>query len=222
MIIKETATAFIAAPEGTHIARCFAVIELGTQLPGNPSFAPARKVMLGFELPNETVVRDGVAKPLVIWKEYNASLSEKATLRKHLQGWRGRAFSAEELQGFQLEKILGAPALITIIHKRSQSGSTRGDIETIARPPANYPCPPPVTPKLFFEIPMGNGQAFINVPEWLQKKIVSSPEWADVVKTHTQVAPQAPAAPVGGPNAVVTGEDVPEDFPQEEDDQIPF
>ena len=45
-------------PAGVHHAVCYAVIDLGTQDPGNPTFRPSRKVMILWELPYETIATD--------------------------------------------------------------------------------------------------------------------------------------------------------------------
>ncbi|MHA1379626.1 MAG: hypothetical protein ACTSRG_14730 [Candidatus Helarchaeota archaeon] len=44
------------------------------------------------------------------------SLHAKATMRKFLESWRGKKFTKEELEGFDLQKILGKPCQLQIIH----------------------------------------------------------------------------------------------------------
>jgi hypothetical protein len=51
-----------------------------------------------------------------VQKRYTASLNEKATLRKDLESWRGKPFTKEELAAFDLEKLLGANGLFSVVH----------------------------------------------------------------------------------------------------------
>ena len=37
-------------------------------------------------------------EPFLVWKRYTLSLGDKATLRAHLEAWRGRKFTADELE----------------------------------------------------------------------------------------------------------------------------
>jgi hypothetical protein len=64
----------------------------------------AFKIVLLFELCNETIERDGKTAPISINKEYTLSLGKKSVLRKHLETWRGRPFTDEELKGFEVGK----------------------------------------------------------------------------------------------------------------------
>src|SRR5690606_8381199 len=83
---------FKRAPAGSHVAVCNLVADCGLQ----PGFEgkPQRKIYVRFEIPSERVEyeKDGkqVEGPLTIGSFYTASMNEKATLRKHLEGWRGR------------------------------------------------------------------------------------------------------------------------------------
>lgn len=113
LIVTASASSdFAPAPAGSHLARCYRIIDLGSQTTewkGKPK--TSRKVMFTWELHGEDgegkplLTDDG--KPLMVSKRYTFSLSEKATLRAHLVGWRGRDFTLDELAGFDLEKVLG-------------------------------------------------------------------------------------------------------------------
>src|SRR5688572_6383173 len=103
---------FTPAPEGTHQAVCVDVIDKGL-LP-NPfkEGALQKKVDLAWQL-SET--RDD-GKRFVVFKRYTASLNDKATLRHDLEGWRGRPFTAAELEGFDLENVIGKNCLLNVVH----------------------------------------------------------------------------------------------------------
>jgi hypothetical protein len=57
-------------------------------------------------------------RPFELAPLYTASLHEKAKLRKDLESWRGRAFTPEELKGFDLEKLIGANCQIQVVHAK--------------------------------------------------------------------------------------------------------
>jgi hypothetical protein len=55
-------------------------------------------------------------RPFVVSKTYNATLHEKANLHKDLVTWRGKPFSDEDLLGFDISKMIGAPAMLHVEH----------------------------------------------------------------------------------------------------------
>lgn len=111
-------------PAGSHIAVCDIVADLGMQ-PGSALYPkPKRQVVIRFEIPAERVEyeKDGkkMIGPAVISKTYTASMNEKATLRKHLESWRGKSFTDDEAEKFDISAILGKPCMLTVMH--SQKG----------------------------------------------------------------------------------------------------
>lgn len=135
------------------------------------------KVMLMFEVPGETIEIDGTTTPMTIQKEYTLSLSEKANLRHDLQSWRGRDFNAKELEGFAVEKVLGQPCLLSVIHKISAKKKTYAHIASISGLPKGVQCPPQFHKLVRFEIDDGMHETFKALPEWIQKKIAACEEW---------------------------------------------
>lgn len=115
MILKEEGTSFTPAPADTHVAVCVDFADLGTYddvWQGETKRSP--KCRLVFEI-DATRPEDG--KRYIVSTMMTASLSEKANLRKFLNQWRGRPFADEELKGFDTERLIGAPALLSVIHK---------------------------------------------------------------------------------------------------------
>lgn len=165
---------FKPCPMGSHIARCIGVIDLGTQ--DSPNFAASWKVMLNFEIPGERVEVDGEPAPMTISKEYTLSLNEKATLRAHLESWRGRAFSAAELKGFEVANVLTHPCMISVIHKTSGKGKTYANISTISGLPKGVECPPIWHKPVKYEITDGKNEVFNALPNWIQAKILAAEE----------------------------------------------
>ena len=173
-IAKETKT-YDPCPAGTHVARCFGCVSLGTQ--HSPLFADAFKVMLMFELPFETIATEEGDKPMTISKEYTLSLGKKAFLRKDLDAWRGKPFTPEELEGFEVSNVVGAPCQLTIIHTISKTkGNTYAKIEGITGLAKGMTCPAQVHTSVKYEIDDGENAVFKALPEWIQKKIIASEE----------------------------------------------
>lgn len=178
---------FTPVPAGAHVSRCFASIALGTQKPNNPSFNPSFKVMLMFETPNELV--EGTDDPMTIGKEYTCSLSEKANLRKDLAGWRGRDFTAEELQGFDVANVVGQPCILSVINYTKQNGNTGSKINSISKLPKGSACPNAVHKPIIYEIEHGRNDVFQALPDWIKKKIEECEEWQNPAPSRSNPAP---------------------------------
>lgn len=209
-ILVGSNTTYTPAPAGNHVARCCWMIDLGTQtdtFQGREE--SARKLMLGFELPEETHIfreEDGPL-PYIVSREFRASLHKKAALRAFLEGWRGRAFTEEELKGFDLAVLIGKECLVNVVHKTSSSGRTRAEITGAARLPKGAVCPPAVMPRHLFHLGETlDIEALNRLPEWIREKLQGSPEYRKLV------APQSP------PNHSAAADEA-DGF---QDDDIPF
>lgn len=173
-VVKASESDFKPMPAGTHLARCYGMVSLGTQPANNPQFKPTFKIMYLFEVPEELTEQ---GKPFTIAKEFSAFLSEKANLRHALEGWRGRAFTKEELDGFDVAKVVGHPCMISVVHKTSAKNKVYSDIISISAPPKGLQCKPQVHAKVVYEIEMGKGDVYKSLPEYIQKKIAQCLEW---------------------------------------------
>lgn len=129
---------FLPAPAGTHAAVCCDIIDLGVlKVNYGGKEKSQHKVRIVWQLAE---LRPSDGKPFQASKRYTNSLHEKASLRKDLESWRGRAFSEEELKGFDLEKLLSIPAFLNIIH--AQKGSdTYANVVGIMRLPKQMEAP---------------------------------------------------------------------------------
>jgi len=107
--------------EGVFQAVCYGLFDLGLQY-SEKWDKTAHRVLLSWELPEQRmeIERDGktLNLPRAISREYTLSLHKKAQLRKDLEAWRGRIFTAEELAGFDLQKILGSNCMIQVLHTK--------------------------------------------------------------------------------------------------------
>lgn len=196
LTVTETAGSFELAPAGAHRAVCFKLIDIGTQRTeylGQPR--SNRKILVGWELPDEPMA-DG--KPFACFKRYTASLSEKAALRADLEAWRGRPFTAEELAGFDLKKIISTPCLLNVVHTE-KGGRTFADVGSLMPLPKGTPRPAPINPPVFFDLDAPDMQVFAALGEKLQAQILASPEG--------QKLKAAPAAPAPAGNGFASMED---------------
>jgi hypothetical protein len=172
---------------GTTIGVLVSLVDLGcqkTNWDGEEKWSP--KVRLTFELPDQVidgeVVENGkttkVTKPMMVSLELTRSLGERATLRKHLESWRGAAFTAKELASFSLKNLLGKAALLTLMHKTSQAGRQYCAINAISKLPKGMTAPKEsVNSQMFYEIENGQNDVFASMPEWLQDKVRASKEF---------------------------------------------
>ena len=161
-----------------------------------------RKLLLSWELA-ELRADD---TPFLVSRRFGLSLHEKSALRGFLQAWRGRPFTAEELAGFDLRRLLNAPCLLNIMHA-SRNGKDYANIASVSPLPKGMTAPALSAPGVIFDIDAPDAPGILEtLSENLQETICASPEWQARVK---QLAQPAPASPPAGPFA---------DF----DDDIPF
>jgi len=183
---------FEIAPEGVFLARCYKMVDVGTQTEtGQFGTKENRKIYLYWELlqdddGEEVRMTDG--QPFSIFNSYKLSMHPKANLRKHLDSWRGKKFTEEEAADFDLTKLLGAFCKLQITHSTSKDGQkTYANIEGIMTTKKKLEG---VNEISSFSIENPDMDVFNDLPEWLQAKIEDAPEWED---TDEADAPSAPA-----------------------------
>lgn len=163
---------------GTYSAVCFMLIDLGMQY--NENFkTSAKKVLIGWEIVGETVDIGGESQPRTFSKLYTASLNDKATLRKHLDAWRGRPFTEEELAAFDLKSIVGAPCLITVIHNSGSNGNTYANLASIASLPKGFPRPSLTVSPTVYDIDEDDPAAVDKLPKWIAEMIRKSSSYEE-------------------------------------------
>jgi len=125
-IYAKAAPAPVPAPEGLHSAVCVDVVDLGLV---DTSFGKKEQVRLVFQIAD---LHPTTGKHLTVARTFTNSLSKKANLRQALQSWRGRPFDAHELDGtFDLERLVGVPAQIQVVHVLGENGQIYGNLEAI-------------------------------------------------------------------------------------------
>lgn len=172
---------FPVHPEGPVAARCTRIIDLGTQAgeyQGKPKVA--RKVLFVWESSevNGDDAGEYAGKPLLITNRYTLSLGDKAALRKVLEGWRGRKFTKEELDRFDIKAVLGKPCLITIVHN-NDGDKTYANISTLSQLPKQMTAPAAVGELLLLSLDPEyfDQEVFDKLSDNLKETIAKSPEY---------------------------------------------
>jgi hypothetical protein len=184
LTVHETAGGnFEIAPAGTHPARCYSILDMGTQTSEYQGETKAsRKVLLQWELLGDERMEDG--RPFTVSKRYTASLHEKAQLRKDLAAWRGRDFTPDELAGFDLAKVLGAYCYINVIHN-AKGDKTFANIASLMPLPKGVAKPEGENPLRTFDLDKFDQEAFDQLGANMQAKIMATPEWKALSSAST-------------------------------------
>jgi hypothetical protein len=176
---------FKPVPEGTHLARCYRIVDLGTQESTYlGQVKTQRKVMIHFEVHGDDengfalITRAG--EPMSISKNYTLSIGEQSRLREDLVSWRGKAFTPEELKGFELKNLLGAWGMISVIKTISENGKEYFNIKAITPVPVvmkKNGMPQYFNEAKIFSIDSPDMELFATFSDYLRAKIEGSPEW---------------------------------------------
>jgi hypothetical protein len=173
LTVKFIDTPFIAAPAGTHTARCCRVIELGLQR--SKTFSTTfPKILLAWELPHQ-LLADGT--PFLVTATYYLHLHARTKLMGLLENWRGQPFTEEEVahykkEGFVFKQLLGKPCSITLQHNHNPSYSQPWvEVTGICPLPEGIVCPSPLNASIYYALDEHSEDAFAAVPERIRHKI---------------------------------------------------
>lgn len=170
---------FEPVPQGIQIAICIMVIDGGTHF--NERYGTNyRQIKLVWEIPGQTIMINGEPMPMTIQQNYTNSLSKKANLRKALENWRGVAFTEEELQGFDVKRVIGKACQINVIHNINGEKiyANIGAILPIAK---GMDVPKHTHDLIYFDLDEKTEQAWAALPQWIQNWISKSNEMKAVV-----------------------------------------
>lgn len=190
---QKSAGNFKPVPEGPHPAVLYSLIDMGTQegtYQGKPA-NPKRKIAMRFELHGEdTILDDG--RPMSIGKTFTLSSSQKGNLRPFMESWRGKAFSDDDFEAFDLQNMLGKAAILTVV----EDGEYRV-INGISRLLAGMTPPNQINDTVYLSLEPGDYDAavFDKLSEKMKETIRQSPEW----KALNGLAPvNVPPVQLGG------------------------
>jgi hypothetical protein len=198
-IVEDTGGNFEKCPSGMHLARCYRIVDLGTQKSeymGQVKYL--HKIMLGWEIHgidddgNQIKMKDG--RPFAIFKNYTLSWSEKANLRLDLQSWRGKPFSQEEMRKFDLKNVLGAWCMLNVIERAGQDNKTYTNVNGVTPVPSIIKqggLPEAINKNEMFNLQDPDWTLFDTFSDNLKTKIISSPEFEKAKGGSPAEAPQA-------------------------------
>lgn len=151
-------------PQGIHSAICIGVIDMGTQ---KTIYGYQKKTALLWEIHVNNQVK-------LFSREYTLSHHENATLRLHLESWRGKPFTKDELSNFKLCNVLGVPCKLEI--RKNSKGLKQ--VENIYRFPKNEEVPISEAEHIYFDIADEKTYNALNyVPKYLLIRIKQAPEY---------------------------------------------
>ena len=183
--LKAESNDFEQLSSGESLGVCYRIVDLGTREEQYKDNPPKKRTLIHVTWETkDNLMSDG--RPFAIGRSYTASLNENATFYKDLVTWRGKPFSEEELKGFDVSKMLGAPANLHIEH--NDEGKAR--IKNIFKPD-NFKKTETTNESFIFDLDVYcnefNGNTsdetkamcdiFEQLPEWQQNLIQDSYEY---------------------------------------------
>lgn len=170
MIIKDTGKDLEQLEPGSYPAVCCGIIDIGTQTGEYEGKQKVRKqIRITWELDEK--MSDGTH--FTISQFYTSSLNEKAKLRQHLEAWRGKAFTQEELEGFDVKSLLGTSCMLSLAQK--DNGKIK--VASVARIPKGLPVPTQTKPTVYFSLDAFDQGVFDGLSDGIKKMIIQAPEY---------------------------------------------
>ncbi len=175
-------------PEGIYLATCVWVIDLWTQ---TRTFKEQEKqvheIRFEFELPTMVIeyedkeTKEKKTFTKTVWQNFTLSLSSKWNMRSFLESWRWKKFTKEELEGFNVGKVLWVSCQLQILHSEDGKYANIANVLPLMTGTAVQKW---TREPIIFSIdedakgnPTGYDEAvFAKLPQWLQDKIMESAE----------------------------------------------
>ena len=227
---------------GRYKAICFKIIDAGTRLESFKGGKPKPRTLVwlywevthvqmgddGEEFWDEVRMEDG--RRFSISKKYTASMNDGATLYKELKSWRGKAFTDEDLAGFDITKLLGKTCEFEVVTYQKNDGGTGTAVDGIYKPEGGVKASDTENDQVIFDLDVycreftGESDAaskemcdvWDDMPDWMKEMIEESME-VKAARSKGSSKPQpAPAADTGGLADLAK-----DDEPEEEED-VPF
>lgn len=205
----------VPLPEAqTAVARCYSLIEIGT-IPAffnNKPQGLKKKLYVTWEFPNLKAVfnEEKGEEPFVIGMEMTSSTNDQSALYKLIGEWRNRLLTPEEQESFDINIMVGKPAMISFVHNRKKNfinaqiteitnENTAMKFNGIMQKPKEIVCPPMLNPQMIWDWAVDgnpfNAEKFMKIPRWLRDKMSLSEEFKQF--GHDPEANQQTAGPTG-------------------------
>lgn len=188
---------FKPVPAGLHLARCYRIIDTGTQRSEYDGIEKLqRKISLFWELHGKDDDGNSLVtekdEPLAIFKNYTLSWHEKASLRIDLQNWRNKPFTDVEMKKFDISTILGQWCMLTVIQRPGKNGKLYANVGSISPVPSiikQAGLPKGVNATQEFRLADPDYELFETFGKGLKARIETSPEWKALQGKKTAPAP---------------------------------
>lgn len=158
-------------PAGAYAARPYGLAHLGhlyDTYQGESKWTD--KIVVMFE--SSERMDDG--RPYTISKWYTRSMHERATFRAHLEQWRGRIFTAEEVRAFDMRSILDKPLLLNVAQRTDGDGRVRAYVSGLGALPKGMECPPLANRQICFSVLAWDDAEFELLTPFLQSRAIES------------------------------------------------
>jgi len=180
-------------PAGTHMARCYKMIHVGERsYEYNGELKTKNSLWVYFEIPNEMRVfsEDVGEQPLSINIEYNLTYYESAKLFQHINSWRGQTLTPQEIDDFDVSKLLGVPCMLSVVHNKSaKTGKTYANIQSVSGLPKGISCPPQINDTVVWDYNENfNMEMFDSFHPFFQDMIKETPEWKEKQNNNNPIS----------------------------------
>lgn len=181
-------------PAGTHLARIYSFIHLGTALE-ETKWGPkeSNKARITWELPTvRKEFKEGEGeKPYSISQDYTLYMSEKANLRKMVESILGKKFPSEDAAfEFDVESLVGMPCFLQIVHKEASNGNTYANIANVMSLPKGTECPAQENASFILNYDDVNfKEKFNKLPQFIKDKMSRTYEFKNKQNSDTEITP---------------------------------
>jgi len=126
-------------PEGTFSAVCVDTVDLGNRV---ETFSGKTKVQPKCAIVFATGQRMENGDPFYVHPEFTVSMGDLANLRRFLEGWRGKSYTAAQAEaGVPLHKLVGQSCLLTVEHVPTAKGRIFAKVRSVSPLPKEVPPP---------------------------------------------------------------------------------
>jgi len=179
-ISEQTQTQRKLTPRGTHVARCVAVVDLGTAPDTYEGKTTVRrKLSLTWEFPKQLIEKDGETFPMQLSRTFTASLYQDSAFRGIIDPW--LAPSADEIKKFNPSVLAGKECLVSVIHETKKNGDPVDKVSSVSSLPDGTNVPETATEPWEYD-PEKPTVNFDRLKEWQQKRVRTSEEYKNAMK----------------------------------------
>ena len=160
---------------GVYMAVCTMVIDIGQHYSEKFKKVDSR-LLIAFDIPDETIEVDGEQKPRQLSKRFTYSSNPKGTLFKILCSWLNKKFSEDELRDMDLFSLIGKGCQVQVTV--SEDGKYN-NIENVMALPRGVPAPVSSNPSYTYDIDENgfSGDTWDGLPEWVRGVIEKSEQY---------------------------------------------